>query len=136
MARLCSPMVLGLSEAAIRTGMEILYLLFVVLTGVLFVLGGFFFSRLVAPSNPDAIKNSPYECGEMAYGSAWTRFHVEYYIFALLFLIFDVEVIFFFPWAVVLGEMGWVALVEGGLFLLVLGFGLVFAWKKGYLVWH
>jgi NADH-quinone oxidoreductase subunit A len=116
--------------------MEMLYLAFVILTGVGFVLGGFFFSRLLAPRNPDAVKDAPYECGEIAYGTAWTRFNVGYYIFALLFLIFDVEVIFFFPWAVVLKEMGWLALIEGGIFLMVLAFGLVFAWRKGYLVWN
>jgi NADH-quinone oxidoreductase subunit A len=104
--------------------------------GVVFVLGGFFLSRLLAPAHADPIKRTPYECGEMPLGSAWKRFNVGYYIFALLFLIFDVEVIFFFPWAVVLKEIGIVALVEGGIFLAVLVFGLVFAWRKGYLVWY
>ena len=104
--------------------------------GVVYVLGGFFVSRLIAPEYPGPVKNTAYECGELPLGPAWTRFNVGYYIFALLFLIFDVEVIFLFPWAVVLKEMGWRALAEGGLFLLVLVFGLVFAWRKGYLVWR
>jgi NADH-quinone oxidoreductase subunit A len=82
------------------------------------------------------VKNSPYECGEIPYGPAWTRFNVGYYIFALLFLVFEVEVVFLFPWAVVLREVGLWALVEGGIFLVILIFGLVFAWRKGYLVWH
>jgi NADH-quinone oxidoreductase subunit A len=116
--------------------MEIVYLAVIILAGVGFVLGGFFVSRLLAPRHPDPVKSAPYECGEIAYGPAWTRFNVGYYVFALLFLIFDVEVIFFFPWAVVLKDVGWLALAEGGLFLLVLGFGLMFAWRKGYLVWH
>jgi NADH-quinone oxidoreductase subunit A len=116
--------------------MEIFYLIVVLAMGIVFVMSGFFISRLVAPSNPDAVKNSPYECGEVAYGSAWTRFNVGYYLFALLFLIFDVEVVFIIPWALVLREIGWTALIEGGLFLIILGYGLVFAWRKGYLVWH
>lgn len=109
---------------------------FMCLVGVVFVLGAYFGTRLLAPYYPDAIKTTPYECGEIPFGSAWTRFNVGYYVFALLFLIFDVEVIFFFPWAVVLKEVGYLALIEGGLFLGVLVFGLAFAWKKGYLVWE
>jgi NADH-quinone oxidoreductase subunit A len=112
------------------------YLLFLSLTGVLYVLGSFFFSRLIAPSAPDRVKESPYECGEVPYGEAWGRFNVGYYVFALLFLIFDVEVVFLFPWAVVLKRVGWFALAEGGVFLAILVFGLVFAWRKKYLVWQ
>ena len=112
------------------------YLLFMAGVGVVFVLGGFFASRLLAPRWPSAVKDQPYECGELPVGVAWTQFNVGYYIFALLFLVFDVEVLFLFPWAVVLKEVGMLALVEGGLFLLILIFGLVFAWRKGYLVWH
>jgi NADH-quinone oxidoreductase subunit A len=102
----------------------------------LYVLGAFFVSRLIAPHYPDPVKNSAYECGEVPYGSAWTRFNVGYYIFALLFLVFDVEVVFLFPWAVVLREVGLWALLEGGVFLGILVWGLVFAWRKGYLVWQ
>jgi NADH-quinone oxidoreductase subunit A len=116
--------------------LEIFYLVFMTIVGVLFVLGAFFASRAIAPSHPNPTKNSPYECGEIAYGSAWTRFNVGYYIFALLFLVFEVEVVFLFPWAVVLKEFGLWALVEGAIFLVILIFGLVFAWRKGYLVWH
>jgi NADH-quinone oxidoreductase subunit A len=116
--------------------MDLYYLSFIAVTGVAYVLGSFFVSRLIAPNFPDAVKNSPYECGEIAHGPAWTRFNVGYYIFALLFLVFDVEVVFLFPWAVVIKEVGMVALVEGGVFLLILIFGLVFAWRKGYLGWQ
>jgi len=115
---------------------EIYYLLVITLTGVGFVLGAIFFSRLLAPHQNDPIKNIPYECGELPYGSAWKQFNVGYYIFALLFLVFDVEVIFLFPWAVVFKEFGLFALIEGGIFLLILIFGLVFAWRKGYLTWQ
>jgi NADH-quinone oxidoreductase subunit A len=116
--------------------MDIYYLLFLALTGTLYVLGSFFFSRLIAPNAPDSAKQSPYECGEVPYGDAWARFNVGYYIFALLFLIFDVEVVFLFPWAVVLQQVGWFALVEGAVFLAILVFGLVYAWRKKYLVWQ
>ncbi len=116
--------------------MDLFYLFFMAVTGVVYVLGAFFVSRLIAPNYPDAVKNSPYECGEIAHGSAWTRFNVGYYIFALLFLVFDVEVLFLFPWAVVIKEVGIWALVEGGIFLAILIFGLLFAWRKGYLVWQ
>jgi NADH-quinone oxidoreductase subunit A len=116
--------------------MDIYYLLFIVLTGVGYVLGAFFVSRLIAPHCPNPVKDSPYECGEVPLGPAWARFNVGYYIFALLFLVFDVEVVFLFPWAVVLKEVRWVALVEGAVFLLILIFGLVFAWRKKHLVWQ
>ena len=116
--------------------MDFYYLVAMILMGVVYVLGGFFFSSLLAPIAPNATKATPYECGEIPHGTAWTRFNVGYYLFALLFLIFDVEVLFFFPWAVVLKEIGVLALVEGGIFLGVLVFGLVFVWRKGYLVWH
>ncbi|MCF7668777.1 MAG: NADH-quinone oxidoreductase subunit A [Verrucomicrobia bacterium] len=116
--------------------MNILYLLTILVTGVIFVLGGFFVSRLVGPNNPNPVKREPYECGEIPFGEGWTRFNVGYYIFALLFLIFEVEVVFFFPWAVVLREIGVLGLIEGLIFLFVLFFGLIFAWRKGYLVWH
>jgi NADH-quinone oxidoreductase subunit A len=112
------------------------YLVFLALTGVIYVLGAFFVSRLIAPNYPDKVKNSPYECGEVPLGPAWTRFNVGYYIFALLFLVFDVEVVFLFPWAVVLKKVGWFALAEGGLFLVILVLGLAFAWRKKHLVWH
>jgi NADH-quinone oxidoreductase subunit A len=116
--------------------MDIYYLIFMALTGTGYVLGSFFFSRLIAPNIPDPVKSATYECGEVAVGTAWAKFNVGYYIFALLFLIFDVEVVFLFPWAVVLKEVGLFALVEGGLFLALLVFGLVFAWRKKYLVWQ
>jgi NADH-quinone oxidoreductase subunit A len=112
------------------------YLSFIMLAAVLFVLLNFTLSRLVAPSNPGGAKAFPYECGEVPLGSAWTRFNVGYYVFALLFLLFEVEVVFLFPWAVVLKQVGIPALAEGGVFLLILVFGFAFAWRKGYLTWR
>ena len=116
--------------------MDLYYLSFMAAVGVLYVLGAFFFSRLIAPRAPDPVKTSPYECGEIPHGSAWTQFNVGYYIFALLFLVFDVEVAFLFPLAVVLKDLGFPALLGGGIFLVVLLFGWLFAWRKGYMVWH
>ena len=116
--------------------MDFYYLSFIMLAAVLFVLMSFGLSRLLAPSVPGGSKDLPYECGEMPLGSAWTRFNVGYYIFALLFLVFEVEVIFLFPWAAVLREVGIVALVEGGIFLFILVFGFAFAWRRGYLAWR
>lgn len=116
--------------------MDFFYVSFIMLASVLFVLMSFGISRLVAPRFPGGSKNLPYECGEVPLGSAWTRFNVGYYVFALLFLIFEVEVVFFYPWAVVLKQIGVLALVEGALFLAILVFGFAFAWRKGYLVWR
>ena len=116
--------------------MDIYYLIFMALVGAGYVLGSLWFSRLIAPRVADPVKESPYECGELPVGTAWDRFNVGYYIFALLFLVFDVEVVFLFPWAVVLKKVGWFALVEGAIFLALLVFGLVFAWRKKYLVWQ
>lgn len=116
--------------------MDFFYVSFVMLAAVLFVLLQFGLSWLVAPHMPGGSKDLPYECGELPLGAAWTRFNVGYYVFALLFLIFEVEAVFLYPWAIVLKEVGLLALVEGAVFLVILVFGFVFAWRKGYLVWR
>ena len=109
-------------------------MLFIGLSAV-FVLGGLGFSYLVAPHRPNKVKNSPYECGEKPVGHAWIQFNVGYYLFALLFLAFDVEAAFLYPWAVVLRKVGVVGLIEIGIFILILILGLAYAWKKGALEW-
>ena len=111
-----------------------LVLLFVGLTAA-FVLGGLVVSFLVAPHHPGKVKNSPYECGEKTIGSAWIQFNVGYYLFALLFLVFDVEAAFLYPWALVLREVGVAGLIEAGMFVLILLAALVYAWRKGVLEW-
>jgi NADH-quinone oxidoreductase subunit A len=111
-----------------------LVLLFVGLTGA-FVFGGLIVSFLVAPHKPGKVKNSPYECGEKSIGTAWIQFNVGYYLFALLFLVFDVEAAFLYPWAVVLREVGIFGLIEAGVFILILLSALVYAWRKGVLEW-
>jgi NADH:ubiquinone oxidoreductase subunit 3 (subunit A) len=108
--------------------------LFVCLSAA-FVVGGLAFSRLLAPHHPGGIKNLPYECGERPIGPAWVQFNVGYYLFGLLFLVFDVEAAFLFPWAVAFRQVGLAGLIEAGIFLLVLVVGLAYAWKKGALEW-
>jgi NAD(P)H-quinone oxidoreductase subunit 3 len=76
-----------------------------------------------------------YESGMVPVGDAWVRFHVQYYLYALVFVIFDVEVIFLYPWAVVFRQIGGLALVEVGIFLAVLLLGLAYAWRRGALRW-
>jgi NADH-quinone oxidoreductase subunit A len=115
---------------------EFFYLVILMLAGIAYVLGAFFVNRVLAPKSPDAEKFEPYECGEKPMGPAWLRFNVGFYIFALIFLIFEVETVFLFPWAIVLKKIGVIGLVEGFLFLGILIFGLIFAWRKGYLTWH
>jgi NADH-quinone oxidoreductase subunit A len=97
--------------------------------------GGLLVSRLVAPHRPGGIKDTPYECGEQTVGRSWVHFNVGYYLFALLFLVFDVEAAFLFPWAVVLREVGLIGLIEVGIFVAILFLALVYAWKKGALEW-
>ena len=92
-------------------------------------------SKLVAPANKTREKLETYECGEEVEGSAWLQFNIRFYVIALIFLIFDVEVVFLFPWAVVFKDMGIVALVEMGIFLTILLVGLAYVWVKGDLDW-
>ena len=91
---------------------------------------------LAGPRRPEAEKLSPYECGFEAFEDARMRFDVRYYLLAILFIIFDLEIAFLFPWAVVFKEIGLVALIEMGLFLLLLVVGFAYVWKKGALEWE
>jgi NADH-quinone oxidoreductase subunit A len=94
-----------------------------------------FLASLLAPKKPNALKNSIYECGIEPVGDNRAQFRIEYYIFALLFLVFDVEAIFLFPWAVAYNQLALFMVVEGLLFALILLGGLVYVWKKGALEW-
>lgn len=91
---------------------------------------------LVNPRDPTPVKLSPYECGIVPVGDSWHPFAVRYYLFALLFLIFDVEAIFLFPWALKLRSLGVAGFVEVAIFIGVLAVGLLYAWRKGALDWH
>ena len=108
---------------------------FAVILGIVMVAIPLVISWLVAPSNKTKDKLDTYECGEEAEGSAWLQFNIRFYIIALIFLIFDVEVVFLFPWAVVFKEMGLLALIEMGIFLLILIAGLAYVCVKSDLDW-
>ena len=108
---------------------------FAVMLGIVMVAIPLVISWLIAPSNKTKDKLDTYECGEEAEGSAWLQFNIRFYIIALIFLIFDVEVVFLFPWAVVFKEMGLLALIEMGIFLLILIAGLAYVWAKSDLDW-
>lgn len=100
------------------------------------VAGGIITSALVAPKSKNKSKAETYECGIETEGPSWLQFKVGYYLFAILFLIFDVETVFIFPWAVVMKQLGMVAFVEIIIFLFILTLGLLYAWKKGALKWE
>lgn len=113
---------------------ESLILFFIV--GAFLVAFALTFAFLVAPRSHNPQKAEPYECGIPTEGLTWLQFNVGYYLFAIIFLIFDVESVFIFPWAVVMKELGMVAFVEIIIFFFVLGLGLLYAWKKGALKWE
>ncbi len=92
-------------------------------------------SKLLAPYAPTRSKGTPYECGMLPIGHVRSQIHVRYYVYAILFLIFDVEAVFLFPWAVALVRVGEPALYSMLLFIVILGAGLAYAWKKGALEW-
>jgi len=103
---------------------------------VLFVTGLLVLSRLVAPRKPTVEKLRTYESGEEPVGQAWGRYPTHFYVFALLFVVFDVEVIFLFPWAVLFRSLGWYGLVEMAIFIAILVAGLFYAWRKAALRWY
>ena len=114
---------------------EYLAVLVFLAVGVGIVLFTFFLASLIRPKNPYPEKSENYECAEKPIGDSWIQFNNRFYIFALIFVIFDVEVVFLFPWAVAFGQLGLFALVEMILFVAILFFGLFYAWKKGVLRW-
>jgi NADH-quinone oxidoreductase subunit A len=92
-------------------------------------------SSLVGPKKPDPRKLSPYECGMAPIGGARVRFSVKFYLVAMLFILFDVEAIFLYPWAVVHRHLGWFGLIEMAIFVLVLVVGYIYIWKRGAFEW-
>ena len=96
---------------------------------------GLLMAFALRPKRPGAIKNSTYECGLETIGETWIQFKVQYYLFALVFVLFDVETVFLYPWAVAYNALPLFALVEMFIFLAILGVGLVYAWRKGALEW-
>jgi len=98
-------------------------------------LGPLILGKLVSPHKPDAEKNSPYECGFEAFEDARMKFDVRYYLVAILFILFDLEIAFLFPWAVVLRDIGLFGFLAMLIFLFVLVVGFIYEWKKGALEW-
>ena len=119
-------------------------LLFII-GAILFVLVSFTVSRIIRPNRPNPEKLSSYETGEETSGPAWTQFNIRFYIVALIFILFEVEIIFLFPWSTVYGReelieqtnglWGWYAMIEMVIFIVVLALGLAYAWVNGYLEW-
>lgn len=112
--------------------------------GTLMVLFTLLLGKILSPSKPSPAKQSTYECGEESTGSAWIQFNSKFYVIALVFLLFDVEMVFIFPWTTVFGSAefiaadgrwGWYTLIEMFLFIGILIIGLVYVWKKGDLEW-
>jgi NADH-quinone oxidoreductase subunit A len=112
-----------------------LYVWLFVVAGAGLVVLILLFSKLINPSHLTPAKLAPYECGIPPVGNPWAPFAVRYYVFGLLFLVFDVEAVFLFPWALVFRGLGTSGFVEMLLFIAVLGVGLLYAWRKGALEW-
>ena len=110
-------------------------LITVVLTAVVLVVGAYVIAKLIGPRSYNQVKGEPFECGIPTRGSSWLPVSIGFYLFAILFLMFDIETVFLYPWAVVVKQFGPMALVSIGFFLLVLIFGLAYAWRKGALEW-
>jgi len=109
-------------------------LIFIIVgTGV--VLFTFLLARILAPHRPYKVKNETYECGIPILGKSWVQFNNRFYIIGLIFVIFDVEAVFLFPWAVAYKSLGLFALIEMVIFIAILVVGLIYAWKKGALKW-
>lgn len=106
-----------------------------ILLAVVFVAIAIFAAKLIRPSRPSKEKQLIYECGENIVGSPWVKFNIRFYVVALIFLIFDVEVILLFPWALTYKEFGLYGFLAGIIFLLILGLGMAYEWRKGDLDW-
>jgi NADH-quinone oxidoreductase subunit A len=113
--------------------------------GILFLNIGLLVAKLLRPHKPNPEKLSAYESGEETVGNAWNKFNVKYYSIAIIFILFEVELMFLFPWATIFGneeliaatqgDWGWFALIEMGIFIGILVLGLAYAWSNGYIDW-
>ena len=112
------------------------YLLVFLVVGVIFCAVALWLSRLLRPHRPSPEKAGTYECGLEPIGQAWYQFPVRYYIFALIFVLFDVETAYLYPWAVQIGELRRFAVAEAAIFLGILMVGLLYVWRKGALEWE
>src|ERR1700749_4478365 len=105
-------------------------LILLIIVGIAFAGGGILVSKALAKSSKNTGKGEPYECGVPTSGTSWIQFNVGYYLFALIFLVFDVELVFMYPWAVAVKKVGMPGLVEIIVFMFILFMGLLYAWKK------
>lgn len=105
------------------------------IVAILFPLVALGLAYFLRPKKPDSVKTSTYECGLETTGETWVQFKPQYYIYALVFVIFDVEAVFIYPWAVAYNQLSLYALVEMAIFLAILVLGLGYAWRKGALRW-
>ena len=125
-----------LSQAAQETFyQQYATLIGVVVAGIGLVAVALITARAVAPRRPVPAKLTTYECGMDPVGEGWSQTQIRYYIYAFLFVIFDVESVFLFPWATVFESLGYQAVVEMGVFIGILAAGLLYAWRKGVLTW-
>lgn len=115
--------------------MSFILFITVLITAVFLVVAAFVIAKAIGPRSYNAVKGEPFESGIPTRGSSWIPVHIGYYLFAILFLMFDVETVFLYPWAVVVKQFGALALASIGFFLVVLVFGLAYAWRKGALEW-
>jgi NADH-quinone oxidoreductase subunit A len=107
-----------------------------ILMAIIFVVGIVYFAKLIRPARPTHEKLKTYECGENPEGSPWIKFNIRFYVVALIFLIFDVEVVLLIPWAMVYKDFGLTGFLIGGIFLVLLGLGMAYEWRKGDLEWE
>jgi NADH-quinone oxidoreductase subunit A len=112
-----------------------LYIGLFLVIGIVIPIAPLIIAVIIAPKKPNPIKQSTYECGMETVGESWVQFKAQYYVFALVFLVFDVETVFLFPWALALKALPLFAVFEGIVFILILLAGLVYTWRKGLLEW-
>jgi NADH:ubiquinone oxidoreductase subunit 3 (subunit A) len=122
-----------LPSSGFLTSHAAILIFLVVVIGFLAV--NFLVWKIIRPSRYSEEKLTTYECGENPVGSAWIQFNIRFYVFALIFIIFDVEAVFLLPWAVVFRNLGMLAFVEGVVFIAILVVALAYVWRKGDLEW-
>ena len=110
-------------------------IIILIIAAIVFSAGGIAVSAIFVKGSKNDKKGLAYECGVPTIGNTWIQFHVGYYLFALIFLVFDVELIFLYPWAVVVKQIGWIAFADISIFLFILFLGFLYAHKKGALKW-
>lgn len=111
-------------------------IMLLILVALAFGLGSVVFSSLIGQKKFSKVKMAPYECGCEPIGTARERFPIKFYLIAMLFILFDIEAVFLYPWAVLYKKLGMFGLVEMGLFIVILFVGYIYVWKKGALEWE